>query len=111
MEAAYVGVKLWAQAVEQARRRLAGQNPRRRCRTRRSPLPRDRSASTRRRINAFKTPRIGQIGDDGQFEIVWQAVKPEAPAPYPPTRSPQEWNALVEDLYRGWGNHWSAPSD
>ncbi len=29
--------------------------------------------------HAFKTPRIGQIDDDGQFEVVWKAVKPEAP--------------------------------
>ena len=57
----------------------------------------------------FKTPRIGKIRRDGQFDIEWVDVKPQAPMPYPESRSPEQWNTLLEELYSGWGGRWSAP--
>jgi urea transport system substrate-binding protein len=61
--------------------------------------------------HTFKTPRIGQLQSDGQFKIVWTAVEPQRPVPYPASRTTQQWRALLHDLYASWGNQWSAPLD
>ncbi|MEX2112433.1 MAG: transporter substrate-binding protein [Pirellulales bacterium] len=108
MEAAYVGVKLWAEAVEQAktddvrviRQAILEQHmlaPEGELRI---------DAATR---HAYKTPRIGQIQDKAQFEVVWEAVRPEAPQPFPPSRTKEAWQQFLADLYAGWGDHWTAP--
>ena len=107
MEAAYFGVKLWAKAVADAKSTDVSE-------IRRAMLnQRMRSPEGDVRIDAatqhtFKTPRIGRVLADGQFEVVWTAAKPEAPKPYPPSRSTEQWRAFLHDLYAGWGNNWSA---
>ena len=107
MEAAYFGVKLWAKAVADAKSTDVSE-------IRRAMLnQRMRSPEGDVRIDAatqhtFKTPRIGRVLADGQFEVVWTAAKPEPPIPYPPSRSTEEWRAFLHDLYAGWGNQWSA---
>lgn len=58
--------------------------------------------------HAFKTPRIGRVSANGQFEIVWTGVKPEQPVPYPATRTTTAWRAFLHDLYTGWGHEWTA---
>ena len=60
--------------------------------------------------HVFQTPRIGQIQPGGQFEVVWEAVKPVAPVPFPPWRTPAEWEAFLHQMYVGWGNQWTAPT-
>ena len=109
MEAAYIGVKLWAEAVEQAgtdgrRRRFAqamlGQK---------LLAPEGEVRIDPATRHAFKTPRIGQIDADGQFEVVWKAVKPEAPEFRFRRRAPKSSgrNSLPISTH-GWGNHWCA---
>jgi urea transport system substrate-binding protein len=110
MEAAYTGVKLWAKAVEQAktddakviREAILGQQML-------APEGEVRIDDATR--HTFKTPRIGQIKDGGQFELVSQAVKPEAPQPFPPSRTKQAWQQFLADLYSSWGDRWSAPEE
>jgi urea transport system substrate-binding protein len=110
MESSYFGVKLWAQAVAE----VAATDVRQ---IRRAMLnQRMRSPGGEVRIDpatqhTFKTPRIGQVKSDGQFEVVWTAAKPEPPMPYPSSRSAEEWRAFLHDLYTGWGNRWSAPNE
>jgi urea transport system substrate-binding protein len=108
MESAYFGVKLWAQAVEEAgttevrqirHAMLSGRMT--------SPGGYVRIDPTTQ--HTFKTPRIGRIEPNGQFEVVWTAVNPEPPMPYPPSRTAQQWRAFLHDLYLGWDNRWSAP--
>jgi urea transport system substrate-binding protein len=107
MEAAYFGIKLWASAVRDAgttetaeiRRSLRNQ--------------RMRAAEGDVRIDpatqhTFKTPRIGRVKGDGQFEIVWTAATPEKPVPYTASRTTEQWRAYLHDLYAGWGNQWEA---
>lgn len=107
MEAAYFGVKLWAKAVADTKSTDVAE-------IRRAMLnQRMRSAEGDVRIDSatqhtFKTPRIGRVLADGQFEVVWTAVKPEPPIPYPPSRPTEEWRAFLHDLYAGWANQWSA---
>ncbi len=109
MEAAYVGVKLWAKAVEQVgnddvskiRHAILDQQ---------IMAPEGEVRIERGTHHVFQTPRIGQINSDGQFEVVWEAVKPEVPVPFPPSRTPAQWQAFLDQLYVGWGDRWAAPS-
>jgi urea transport system substrate-binding protein len=110
MEAAYTGVKLWAAAVQeanslemplvrQAMRGLRLSSPAGECRI---------DPSTQ---HAFNTPRIGQIQEDGQFNVIWSAASPLAPEPYPEARSAEEWRAVLHDLNRSWDGQWRAPQE
>jgi urea transport system substrate-binding protein len=110
MEAAYIGVKLWAGAVRDAqsdepakiRRAFGGQK---------ILAPEGEVTIDPATQHALKTPRIGQINAEGQFEVVWSDVKPEPPQPFPPPRSREAWEAFLQELYAGWGDRWSAPSN
>jgi urea transport system substrate-binding protein len=109
MEAAYIGVKLWAEAVRRAksidpakiRAAFGGQK---------ILAPEGEVTIDATTGHAFKTPRIGQINRDGQFEVVWSDVKPEGPVPFPPARSREAWETFLERLYAGWGDRWEAPT-
>ena len=109
MEAAYVGVKLWAKAVEEAKQHRAARHPQRHAQ------PAAARARGDVRVDAetqhlWKTPRIGRVRPDGRFEVVWTAPAPEAPEPYPPSRTAADWKAFLHDLQRGWNGQWTAPS-
>lgn len=108
MEAAYDGVMLWAAAVKDAGS-LEPKKIRRAMLTQRLEGPDGEVRLDPDTQHCYKTPRIGQIGADGKFKIVWSAEKSLAPAPYPPTRSAEAWRAFLHDLYVSWGDRWSAP--
>jgi urea transport system substrate-binding protein len=109
MEAAYIGVKLWAAAVNDAGK-VDPSAIRRSMRAQRIRSPGGDIRIAPATQHAYKTPRIGKITSDGQFEIVWTAAKPEAAEPYPTTRSAEQWRAVLHDLYRSWNQQWVAPS-
>ncbi len=108
MVAAYCGVKLWAQAVEEA---ASTDTPaiRRAMRNQRMPSPAGEIRVDPATQHAFKIPRIGQVRSDGQFDVVWVAAGSSPPVPYPSTRTTEEWRATLHDLYTSWGNQWAAP--
>lgn len=54
---------------------------------------------------------IGRARSDGQFEIVWSSQKTIRPAPYPITRTQDEWDKFLGGLYRQWQNSWANPVD
>jgi urea transport system substrate-binding protein len=110
MEATYFGVKLWAAALAEAGSD-APASIRRALLNRRMLAPEGEVRIDPATQHTFKTPRIGRILPDGQFEIVWTATKPEAPRPFPRTRTAEKWQAFLHDLYTGWNGQWSAPSD
>jgi len=109
MEAAYIGVKLWAAAVQQA----GSTDP-----------EKIRAAFVQQKImapegevridpatqHAYRTPRMGRITADNDFEVVSSDVKPEPPRPFPPSRSRAEWEKFLADLHTQWGGRWSAPA-
>ena len=107
MESAYVGVKLWTQAVNacksvepvEIRDAMLEQSYQ-------APGGLVRIDPTTQHL--FKTPRIGQIQADGQFSIQWVDVKPVAPMPYPESRSREQWNTLLDTLYEEWNEQWAA---
>jgi urea transport system substrate-binding protein len=108
MEAAYLGVHLWAQAVRDAGTDEVNEV--------RKAIP-DQTLQAPEGIvyinaennHTWKIVRIGRVKKDGQFEIVWSSQKPVRPVPYPVYRSPSEWHDFLDDLYTGWGKKWSNP--
>jgi urea transport system substrate-binding protein len=108
MEAAYFGVYLWAQAVQEAgtpevdavRQALAYQS---------FPAPGGIVSIERTTQHTWKTVYIGRIRADGQFEIVWSSGKPVRPMPFPIYKSRAEWERFLLGLYTGWGNRWANP--
>jgi urea transport system substrate-binding protein len=108
MEAAYFGVLLWGKAVEDAAS-IEPAQIRRAMRNQRMRAPSGDIRIDPTTQHTFKTPRIGRIRADGQFDIVWEAAEPAQPVPYPTTRTTEQWRAVLHDLYTGWNNHWAAP--
>ena len=106
MEAAYIGVHLWAHAVrdahsidtEEVRRALGDQS---------FPAPEGVVYVDPETQHTWKMVRVGRIKSDGQFDIVWDSGKPVRPVPYPSYRSRAEWEAFLNALHgrwRGWAN-------
>lgn len=107
MEAAYVGVQLWALAVNEARsiepdavRRALGDQS--------YPAPEGVVYVDADTQHTWKMVRIGRIRRDGQFDVVWDSGKPVRPVPYPPYRSRAEWETFLQAVYKRW-NGWANP--
>ena len=108
MEAAYFGVRLWAQAVRDAksddvkdvRHAISNQTLR---------APEGMVYVDAENHHTWKTVRVGRIRSDGQFEIVWSSERPIRPVPYPIYRSLSEWDQFLDALYNEWGQSWSNP--
>jgi urea transport system substrate-binding protein len=108
MEAAYLGVHLWAQAVE------AAGDPdvpaiRRALRTQSFDGPGGPVQIDPENQHTWKTMRLGKIVEGGQFEVVWSSEKPIRPEPYPSSRSPAAWQEFLDDLFKQWDGHWTKP--
>jgi urea transport system substrate-binding protein len=108
METAYVGVKLWAAAVNDARS-LEPKDIRRALLNRRLAGPGGEVRVDPATQYCYRTPRIGQVQADGRFKVVWTAPAPVRPEPYPGSRTAEAWGAFLHDLHSGWGNRWAAP--
>jgi len=109
LEAAYLGVHLWAKAVTQAdtidtstvRQTLKGQS---------YLAPEGKVTISTLNNHLWKPLYIGQIQADGQFKIVWSETDPIRPLPFPSYRTLQSWQQYLDSLYLGWGRRWAAPS-
>ncbi len=108
MEAGYVGVHLWARAVEaagsvdvpairQALRNVTLEAPE-------GPVRIDPANQ-----HTWKTVRVGKIIEGGQFEVIWSSEKPIRPETFPGSRTPGAWRAFLEDLFKRWSGHWTKP--
>jgi len=108
VEAAYVGVHLWAQAVEEAgnpepvnvRRQIGRQS---------YPAPQGPVFVDPNTQHAWRWVRVGQVRGDGQFDVQWASEGPVRPVPFPPTRTRGEWQDFLAVMYDGWGGNWAAP--
>jgi urea transport system substrate-binding protein len=94
--AAYVGVRLWAQAVrdagtdapEQVNRALLQQS---------TAAPSGIAAVDRDTRHLWKQAYIGKARADGQFDVVWSSGESLRPVPFPDYRSQLEWQQLVTE--------------
>jgi urea transport system substrate-binding protein len=109
VEAAYAAVHLFAQAAAEAGSD-ASAAVRDQVRGRSLKAPGGILHIDAETLHTWKTPRIGRIRADGQFDIVWTAGRPIAPAPFPPLRPAAEWTSFIEQMQAGWGGRWEAPS-
>ena len=105
MVAAYVGMHLWAMAVEAAHSdRVADV---------RAAFVRQQleSAEGLVKINpknrhAWRMALVGQANEDFHFEVVYTSPRSVDPQPFPPYRTPEQWKEFVAGMYQSWGNHW-----
>jgi urea transport system substrate-binding protein len=95
MEASYIGLQLWVQAVREA----GSAEPALLQRTilRQTLLaPEGLVAIDPTNRHLWKTPRIGKARRDGQFDIIWDAGRPQEPVPFPSYRFRDEWLQLLQ---------------
>ncbi len=106
MEAAYFGVYLWAQSVEEA-----GDDDvsriRQFIRHQSFEAPEGLVRIDPETQHTSKVFGIGRIAADSHFQVIFSSEVPIAPIPYPKTRSRGEWDAFLLDLHLHWGGHWA----
>jgi urea transport system substrate-binding protein len=108
MEAAYVGVHLWAQAVRQARS-VDTKAVREALKTQTYDAPEGTVRIDAETQHTEKFVRIGQITPEGRFAVVYCSEQAIPPVPYPRTRPKAEWDMLLNDLHLRWGGQWANP--
>lgn len=97
MEASYIGIKLWVQAVmtsaslepERVKHALNNQSVN---------APQGVVSIEGKSHHLWKTVRIGRVRSDGQFDIVWASDAPIRPAPFPTYHSRQVWQQRLQEL-------------
>ncbi|OAI54633.1 hypothetical protein AYO44_14600 [Planctomycetaceae bacterium SCGC AG-212-F19] len=108
MEAAYVSVHVWAQAVRQAGS-VDPKAVRAALKTQAYDAPEGKIRIDPETQHTEKFIRIGQISPEGRFVVVYCSEQAIPPVPYPRTRTKAEWDALLNDLHLRWGGHWANP--
>lgn len=107
MEAAYFGVFMWAQAVEESgsthyrgfRDALLGQT---------LNAPSGIVYIDPNTQHTWRTVLIGKVRDDGNFTLIWDSGRPVRPVPYPAFLPKDKWEEFLADLFEGWGGKWEA---
>lgn len=97
MEAAYLGVNLWAQAVAEAGSDEAAKI-RESFRHQSFNAPEGPVHIDPGNQHTWKTIRVGKVLEDGQFEVIYSSERPIRPEPFPDTRAPHEWTTFLENL-------------
>jgi urea transport system substrate-binding protein len=108
MESAYVGVHLWAAAVERA-----GSEDASKVRLALKEKEYD-LAGVRVRVDAsnqhtWKVFEVGRITSDNTIDVVKTGDTPLPPIPFPPPRTSREWSDFAEGLHKQWGDNWANP--
>lgn len=108
MEAAWIGVNLWAKAVRAAQTDDVGV-----VRTtvvhQSLVAPEGIISVDHHTHHVWKTVRVGKIRSDGQFDVLWTSAEPVRPEPFPPFISKKEAAIKLDQLYKAWGNQWAKP--
>jgi urea transport system substrate-binding protein len=110
MEAAYIAVHVWAQAVADAGSTEV-KAIRQAVRHQQFEAPGGPVRIDPETQHTSKVFRIGRITSDGYFEVIYSSGTPIAPMPYPDSRSKAEWDAFLMDLNLGWGGDWAKPAE
>jgi urea transport system substrate-binding protein len=105
--AAYNSVRLWAQAVAEAetdRVDVVLKTIRRQSMN----APEGIISIDVLTLHTWRPVYIGQILDDGQFQVKWTSDKSVRPIPFPSSRPRASWEAFLDELHRSWGG-WANP--
>ena len=108
VEAAYIGVELWAEAVRDAGtpsptkvlEKIGNESYR---------APEGMVYVDDQNHHLWKTTRIGQIRSNGEFKVVWTSETILHPEPFPASRTEGQWQALLHHFDTMWRG-WSAPA-
>ena len=95
MEASYIGLHLWVQAAREAGSAEPAQVQRTILRQTLN-APEGMVAIDPDTRHLWKTPRIGKVRPDGQFDIVWDAGQLQKPVPFPSYRFRDEWLQMLQ---------------
>ncbi|PUE65378.1 urea ABC transporter substrate-binding protein [Arcobacter lacus] len=106
MEAAYISVHLWAQAVKIANS-IELKDVKSALKNLSFAAPEGAVSVDAKSNHIWKNVRIGQIQKDGQFKIIWDTPKPVRPLPYPSYRTKKEWDEFLNALYIQWDKNWA----
>ena len=109
MAAAYAGVHLWALGVNAA----GSDSPadiRREMVRQKFEVPEGLVTIDPATQRAVRMVRIGRVGEDLEFEVVWVSPKPIAPEVFPATRTCAAWEDLLKSLRDRWGGSWNPES-
>jgi len=108
MEAAWVGVHLWANAVRDAN--TSDPNVIRSTVLHQSLVaPEGIVSIDQSNHNLWKTSRIGRINRQRQFDMIWSSEHALKPFPYPVFVEKKKARQLLDSLYEQWGNQWARP--
>ncbi len=106
MEAAYLGVYLWKQAVERAKTPEVSE-VKQNLGDLSFQAPEGLVYIDKATQHTWKTVRIGQIQANGQFKIVWDSQKPVRPIPFPNYRNRENWQGFLDSLQKNWKGNWA----
>lgn len=119
MEAAWVGVHLWAQAAQATAPALSGKPSPANCNPSKVAQhignqsfkgPSGLLFIHPENLHLYKIARVGKIEPGGQFRVVWSSDVAVRPLPYPIFRSEDAWQDFLYTLNRSWGGAWTAPT-
>lgn len=108
IEASYIAVHLWANAVTAAGT-ARPHAVRQAVKDRSFRAPEGMVYVDAETNHTWKTVRIARARADGGFDVLWTSDQPIRPVPYPETRSRAQWSAFLDDLYLRWGKQWANP--
>lgn len=97
MEASYIGLKLWAQAVRLAETTEVAQVLKA-IDEKGLNAPEGIVSIDSRNHHLRKIVRVGKARADGQFDIIWQSKHAIRPVPYPSFRSRSDWDDIVKKI-------------
>jgi len=108
MEAAWIGVRLWANAVRHAntsdpkviQQTVLHQS---------LNAPEGIVSMDQSNHHLWKTPRIGRINRQRQFDVIWSSRHTLKPFPYPVFIDQRQAQEMLNKLYDQWGDQWSSP--
>lgn len=98
MEAAYVSIYFWSQAVAKAESTEIGE-VQKALKNQPFNAPQGIVHINDESQQTWQFARIGKIRSDKQFTVIWNSKKAIRPMPYPLTRTQQEWQQFLAKLH------------
>lgn len=105
MENAYIALYFWKFAVANAKT-TATDKVREQLSNVALRAPQDVIQIDRTTQHTWQPVLIGKIFPNKQFGIVWDSINTIRPLPYPPLRSKEYWQHMLEKIYLSYNNKW-----